>query len=163
MYKNLGEYVSLLEAKGELLRIKIPVSTTLEITEITDRFSKEEGGGKALLFEKTDTDFPVLTNMMGSDRRIAMALGVDDVDEFTVKIDALFSDAMSPKKSFFDSSRCYLSWLRHHGGSLDAKAEWGSVNKWCGKVKRLCFHVCLFYFALHTMVGVLSLFHLSIV
>ncbi|MEG2317399.1 MAG: menaquinone biosynthesis decarboxylase [Rikenellaceae bacterium] len=102
MYKNLGEYVSLLEAKGELLRIKIPVSTTLEITEITDRFSKEEGGGKALLFEKTDTDFPVLTNMMGSDRRIAMALGVDDVDEFTVKIDALFSDAMSPKKSFFD-------------------------------------------------------------
>lgn len=102
MYKNLGEFVSHLEAAGELLRIKVPVSSRLEITEITDRFCKEEGGGKALLFENTEEGFPVLTNMMGSDRRIAMALGVGGVDEFTTKLDALFESAMSPKKSLFD-------------------------------------------------------------
>lgn len=102
MYKNLSEFVSRLEAEGELLRIKVPVSTTLEIAEITDRFCKEEGGGKALLFENTAEGFPVLTNMMGSDRRIAMALGVDRVDEFTTRIDGLFSNALSPKKSLFD-------------------------------------------------------------
>lgn len=102
MYKNLGEFVSRLESEGELLRIKAPVSSTLEIAELTDRFCKEEGGGKALLFENTEEGFPVLTNMMGSDRRIAMALGVEHVEEFTTRIDALFSNALSPKKSLFD-------------------------------------------------------------
>lgn len=102
MYKNLGEFVSRLESEGELLRIKAPVSSTLEIAELTDRFCKEEGGGKALLFENTEEGFPVLTNMMGSDKRIAMALGVGHVEEFTTRIDALFSNALSPKKSLFD-------------------------------------------------------------
>lgn len=102
MYKNLGEFVSRLESEGELLRIKAPVSSTLEIAELTDRFCKEEGGGKALLFENTEEGFPVLTNMMGSDKRIAMALGVEHVEEFTTRIDALFSNALSPKKSLFD-------------------------------------------------------------
>lgn len=102
MYKNLGEFVSRLESEGELLRIKAPVSSTLEIAELTDRFCKEEGDGKALLFENTEEGFPVLTNMMGSDKRIAMALGVGHVEEFTTRIDALFSNALSPKKSLFD-------------------------------------------------------------
>lgn len=102
MYKNLGEFVSRLESEGELLRIKAPVSSTLEIAELTDRFCKEKGGGKALLFENTEEGFPVLTNMMGSDKRIAMALGVERVEEFTTRIDALFSNALSPKKSLFD-------------------------------------------------------------
>ena len=74
MYSNLREYIDRLEREGELIRISAPVSTRFEIAEITDRVVKSEGGGKALLFENTGTDFPVITNMMGSERRIAMAL-----------------------------------------------------------------------------------------
>ena len=77
MYKNLREYIARLEREGELVRVKAPVSTRFEIAEITDRVVKSEGGGKAILFENTGTEFPVITNMMGSSRRIAMAMGVE--------------------------------------------------------------------------------------
>ena len=77
MYKSLRDFIGALDEAGELIRINTPVSSELEIAEITDRMVKTEGGGKALLFENTDKEFPVLTNMMGSSRRIAMALGVE--------------------------------------------------------------------------------------
>jgi 4-hydroxy-3-polyprenylbenzoate decarboxylase len=81
------------------------VSTRFEITEITDRISKSEGGGKALLFENTGTDYPVLMNMMGSDRRIAMALGVESLDDIARRIDTLLKSAMSPKNTLMDKLR----------------------------------------------------------
>ncbi|MBR2332275.1 MAG: menaquinone biosynthesis decarboxylase, partial [Alistipes sp.] len=105
MYKNLREYIERLEREGELVRIKSPVSTRFEIAEITDRVVKSEGGGKALLFENTDTEFPVLTNMMGSTRRIAMALGVESLDEIGGRISALLGDALSPKATLWDKMR----------------------------------------------------------
>lgn len=75
MYKSLKEFVDFLESKDELIRIKEYVDPVLEIAEITDRISKQPGGGKALLFENTGTSYPVLTNMLGSQRRILFALG----------------------------------------------------------------------------------------
>ncbi len=102
MYKNLRDFLSHLEREGELVRISEPVSSNLEIAEITDRVSSQPDGGVALLFENTETKFPVVTNMFGSDRRIATALGVEGVNDFTVKIDALLGDAMSPKKGLMD-------------------------------------------------------------
>lgn len=69
------------------------VDPVLEIAELTDREAKSPGGGRALLFENTGTPFPVLTNMMGSDRRIAMALGVESVDMLTGRIEELFGGA----------------------------------------------------------------------
>lgn len=102
---NLSEYISRLEAAGELVRITARVDPRWEIAEITDRMSKSEGGGRALLFENTGTDFPVLTNMMGSDRRMAMALGVGSLDDLTRRIEALLHDAMSPKNSLMDKLR----------------------------------------------------------
>ena len=63
---NLQEYITKLEGAGELVRIGTPVSSIYEIAELTDRQAKCPGGGKALLFEKTDKGFAVLTNMMGS-------------------------------------------------------------------------------------------------
>ncbi|MFR9629915.1 MAG: menaquinone biosynthesis decarboxylase [Rikenellaceae bacterium] len=102
MYKNLREYIDRLEKEGELIRITTPVNTELEITEITDRMSKSMGGGKALLFENTATKFPVLTNMMGSKRRISMALGIEKPEELTKRIDALLREATSPKNSIWD-------------------------------------------------------------
>ena len=102
---RLQEYVAKLEAAGELQRIKTKVSTRFEITEITDRISKSEGGGKALLFENTGTEYPVLMNMMGSDKRMAMALGVESLDDITRRIDALLKQATSPKNSFMEKLR----------------------------------------------------------
>ena len=105
MYKSLADFISRLESAGELIRIGAPVSSVEEIAEITDRFSKSEGGGKALLFENTDSGFPVLTNMMGSERRIALALGVESLDELPQRIDALLKEALSPKGSLFEKMR----------------------------------------------------------
>lgn len=99
---RLSEYIERLEAEGELIRIKTKVDTRFEICEITDRVSKSEGGGKALLFENTGTNYPVLMNMMGSDRRMAMALGVDELDDISKRIDDLLKGVMSPKESMWD-------------------------------------------------------------
>ena len=105
MYKSLTDFINVLESAGELVRIGAPVSSVEEIAEITDRFSKAKGGGKALLFENTDSGYPVLTNMMGSERRIALALGVESLDELPQRIDALLKEALSPKASIFEKMR----------------------------------------------------------
>ena len=102
---RLREYIAKLEAAGELQRITCRVDTRFEIAEITDRISKMEGGGKALLFENNGTDYPILMNMMGSDRRMAMALGVDDLQEISERIDALLKGVMSPKNTLMDKLR----------------------------------------------------------
>lgn len=105
MYTGLQEYITRLEREGELIRVKTPVSTRFEIAEIVDRIVKSEGGGKALLFENTGTEFPLVANMMGSKRRIAMALGVEHLDEVAQRIDALLKDALSPKGSLWEKMR----------------------------------------------------------
>lgn len=103
---TLREFIAKLEAAGELKRISAEVDTHFEITEITDRVSKMEGGGKALLFENVrGSKYPVLMNMMGSDRRMAMALGVDNLDDISKRIDKLLKEAMSPKNTLMDKLR----------------------------------------------------------
>ena len=105
MYKSLSDFVNKLEGAGELIRISTPVSSELEIAEITDRMVKTEGGGKALLFENTDKDFPVLTNLYGSERRMAMALGVEQLSDISARFDKLIGTITSPKESFIDKLR----------------------------------------------------------
>ena len=105
MYRNLQEFVQRLEREGELVRISAKVSSRFEIAEITDRVVKTEGGGKALLFENTDSQFPVLTNMMGSSRRMAMALGVERLDDIAERIDSMLKEALSPKASLWEKMR----------------------------------------------------------
>ena len=98
-YRNLEEFVAKLETEGELLRVKGQVSPHLEITEITDRMSKSPKGGKALLFEKVSgSSFPVLTNAFGSERRMAMALGCESLEELEMKIEGLLNT--KPPKGF---------------------------------------------------------------
>ena len=87
-YKNLQQFIDDLEKSGELLRIKEFVSPDLEITEIADRYIKQNG--PALLFENTGTDFPLLINSMGSYKRMCMAIGVDDLDDVGRDISELF-------------------------------------------------------------------------
>ena len=105
MYNSLAEFVARLDSAGELIRISTPVSSELEIAEITDRMVKSEGGGKALLFEKTDKDFPVLTNLYGSERRMAMALGVEQLDDISERLNNLVNSVTSPKESLADKLR----------------------------------------------------------
>ena len=72
-YSGLAGFITELEKKDELVRIKTLINPILEITEISDRVTKS--GGKALLFENNGTGFPVLINAFGSDIRMAMAIG----------------------------------------------------------------------------------------
>ncbi len=97
-FKSLAEFINTLEKAGELIRVKEFVSPYLEIAEITDRFSKNEG--KALLFENTGTGFPLLINAMGSERRMCLALGVISLNEPGQDILELAGGIMSPRESF---------------------------------------------------------------
>ncbi|MDO8690471.1 MAG: UbiD family decarboxylase, partial [Dehalococcoidia bacterium] len=81
-FHNLREFIAFLEKKGELQRVQVPVSRDLEISEITDRVSKSAAGNVALLFENVEGfSVPLLINAFGSARRMAWALGVEDLDE----------------------------------------------------------------------------------
>ncbi|MBR0061554.1 MAG: UbiD family decarboxylase, partial [Selenomonadaceae bacterium] len=82
-YKDLREFIDALEERNLLKRIKVPVSAELEITEITDRVSKfKDSRNVALLFENVrGYDMPVLMNAFGSYERMALALGVEKLDD----------------------------------------------------------------------------------
>ena len=86
-FKSLIHFVQTLEANQELVRIREFVSPNLEITEIADRMVKN--GGKALLFENTGTQFPLLINAFASDRRICLALGVESLEDIEAGIATL--------------------------------------------------------------------------
>lgn len=89
-YADLREFISRLESEHELVRVKHRVSPELEITEIADRTVKS--GGPALLFENVEgSDIPVLINHYGGMRRMAMALGVERLDEIAKRIESLIS------------------------------------------------------------------------
>ncbi len=79
-YKDLREFIELLEQKGELKRIKQEIDPYLEMTEIADRTLR--AGGPALLFENPKGhSTPVLANLFGTPKRVAMGMGQDDVSE----------------------------------------------------------------------------------
>ncbi|MFR9650542.1 MAG: UbiD family decarboxylase domain-containing protein [Rikenellaceae bacterium] len=101
----MRRFIERLEHAGELVRVTATVDTELEISEIVDRVSKSEGGGKAILFTNTNREFPLLINMMGSERRICMAMGVERLEQLTERIDNLLKTATSPKDSIMDRLR----------------------------------------------------------
>ncbi len=79
-YKDLRDFIRQLEKQGELKRVAITVDPYLEMTEICDRTLKQ--GGPALLFENpTGYNIPVLANLFGTPRRVAMGMGAESVTE----------------------------------------------------------------------------------
>ena len=81
-YRDLRDFLAQLERMGELKRIAAPVSTRLEMTEISDRVLR--ASGPALLFENAQHDgrpaqMPVLANLFGTPARVARGMGADDV------------------------------------------------------------------------------------
>lgn len=94
-YRDLREFISKLEKEGELRRIRGEVDPVLEITEITDRVTK--AGGPALLFEKPKgSRHPLLINMLGTARRVNLALEVNHADEVAARIRG-YLDMQSPQ------------------------------------------------------------------
>jgi len=95
-FKDLREFMAALEKRGLLKRIKAEVDPYLEIAEITDRVSKEKGAkNTALLFENVKGyKIPVLTNALGSMERMAMALGVDSLDEVGERVRGMADPTM---------------------------------------------------------------------
>jgi 4-hydroxy-3-polyprenylbenzoate decarboxylase len=77
-YADLRDFIQKLEERGELKRIRYPVDPHLEMTEIADRVLR--AGGPALLFENPKGyDMPVLANLFGTPKRVAMGMGEDSV------------------------------------------------------------------------------------
>ena len=81
-YRDLRDFITQLEQQNELKRIAQPISPCLEMTEIGDRVLK--AGGPALLFETPQHGdqryaIPVLANLFGTPKRVAMGMGASDV------------------------------------------------------------------------------------
>jgi len=102
-FGSYRDFIEVLEKTGELVRIKQPVATELEITEMADREMKKPGGGRALLFEQPTingqaSNFPLAINSFGSHRRMAASLGADSVDTVASELGSLIK--AKPPTSF---------------------------------------------------------------
>ncbi|SEJ73510.1 3-octaprenyl-4hydroxybenzoate decarboxylase [Deinococcus reticulitermitis] len=87
-FPDIQSFMRLLEERGELLRVSAPVSRDLEITEVADRLVKK--GGPAVLFENVKgSDFPLVIGMLGTRERVALSLGVQDLDDLAAKVNHL--------------------------------------------------------------------------
>lgn len=99
---DLSKFIDILQRYGELKRIKIPVSKDLEITEITNRVCKSgEAFNKALYFENVENyNIPIITNLFGSKKRMALCFGFEDLSQLTEKVEEMLK--FDFKGSFFD-------------------------------------------------------------
>lgn len=94
---TLREFVTAIDQAGELVRIKEPIRTRLEMAEITDRVMKSPNGGPGLLFEKpvladgSISPIPVGINLFGSMKRMGLSLGVDNLDDIGGRISELLN------------------------------------------------------------------------
>src|SRR6266513_5240022 len=95
-FRSFQDFLEQLERASELQHVSEPVDTDLVIAEWANREMKSSGGGKALLFEKPIVNgkasaFPVAINTMGSSKRIAMALGVNEVSDLAQEIQLILT------------------------------------------------------------------------
>lgn len=100
---SLNKFINRLILENELCVINEKVSPILEISEITDRISKARG--KALLFRSTGTDFPLLINAYGSEKRILKALNINSFEELESDIESYFELISKPPKGLKSLSK----------------------------------------------------------
>ena len=118
-YSGSNDFIQALEKAGELRRISVFCDPVLEIAEIIDRISKNNG--PALLFENTGFAFPLLINALGSEKRMCIALGVENLDIIGKEIEELFKKLSAPKNSVLDKIRML--------------PELGRIASWMPKVR----------------------------
>src|SRR5213080_4225322 len=129
-FRSFQDFLEQLERTNELQRIHEPVATDLVIAEWANREMKSPGGGKALLFEKPMIDgktsaFPVAINTMGSRKRIAMALGVNDVADLAQEIHLIYA---RPKKVKEGACQEVVRILDSGSSMLDKKHPVSSIE-----------------------------------
>ncbi len=128
-FPDLRTFIRKLESQGQLKRIKVPVSSKLEVTEISDRVLRQ--GGPALLFENIEGHtMPMLTNLFGTAERIALGMGRNSADELS-EIGALLAWLKEPEppkglKDAFDKLPV-LKQVLHMGPKVVKKAAWQEV------------------------------------
>ncbi|WP_027857486.1 4-hydroxy-3-polyprenylbenzoate decarboxylase [Marinobacterium jannaschii] len=94
-YKDLRDFIQMLEARGELKRISQEIDPVLEMTEISDRTLR--AGGPALLFETPKGyDYPVLANLFGTPERVALGMGENSVEALR-EVGKLLSQLKEPE------------------------------------------------------------------
>lgn len=127
-YDSLRDFVAKLDAAGELKRITTEVDPVLEITAIADREMKSPGGGKALLFEKCrGAKFPLLINAYGSTKRMAMALGVNDVEDIARELETIMR--AKPPTSFKEAIALLGTAMElRHAKPKTGKGEWSECR-----------------------------------
>ena len=103
-FRDIREFITFLEERGELCRVSTTVDTRLEMAEIADRMIKS--GGPALLFENPEGyDIPVIINIFGSERRMAWALGLDDLDEVAARVQGILNLVQGPPEGIGNKLR----------------------------------------------------------
>ena len=99
-YSNLRDFLKRLDMDGELARVSAEIDPTYEITELTDRTTK--AGGPALLFDNVrGHKIPVVTNLVGTEKRMCMALEVDSLDDVAKRISS-YLDMQSGPQGFLE-------------------------------------------------------------
>ena len=89
-FRSLREFLSFCAERGELQVVDRAVDRNLEVCEIADRQMRSQGGGKALLFTNVkDSSFPVAVNILGSEKRMAWALGEHSIEAVEQRVERL--------------------------------------------------------------------------
>jgi len=100
-YRSLAEFIDDLIRAGELVRIAAEVDPCLEIAEITRRLQMQDG--PAVMFASVrGSDFPVLANLFGTERRLAMALGASSLAEAAARLESAWKE---PARNWLDQLR----------------------------------------------------------
>src|SRR5918998_1352221 len=121
---DLRDWIRLLEAEGELVRVSAEVDPDLEITEIVDRTVK--AGGPALLFENPKgSRHPLLINQFGTERRMCLAFGVERLDDLAAKVEDVLE--LQPPQGLMDKVRG-LQKLKSIAGSGPKDVRSGPVQ-----------------------------------
>ncbi len=119
-YASLGEFLAELQDDSDIVRIAATVDSALELSAITDRLTKTSpNGGPAIIFENVKNSIvPVITNLLGSRRRLCRCLGVANLDDVAANLDR----TMPPDQQG--------GWL----DSLKMASGWGGLNQWAPKL-----------------------------
>lgn len=140
MVRDLQSFLKTLEASGELRHINVEVDPYLEMGAIVDRISRQPGGGSALMFNNVKGHtMPVVMNVFGSTKRIAMALNPGskslNLDDIVTRIDRLIQTAMPKGNANFFEKISKLSFLSEIGSWMPKKVTKGSCQEvvWHGK------------------------------
>lgn len=137
-YKDLRDFIALLEKRGELKRVKAPVKPNLEMTEICDRLLR--AGGPAVLFENpvhddgTPYQFPVLANLFGTPERVALGMGEETVEALReVGKTLAFLKEPEPPKGMKEAWRSLPIFKKALDMAPDVLGSAPSqVHEWCG-------------------------------